>query len=86
MRVSLRLLYDATVNSDVLVGAGSASVRRSLAAAELSRRGVNFSGPTHRIAEMDDHDLWMAFFSDPDAHILALMQEAPKGYRPLGAQ
>lgn len=58
----------------------------ALAAAELSRRGVNFSGPTHRIAEMDDHDLWMAFFSDPDAHILALMQEAPKGYRPLGAQ
>lgn len=33
VRVSLRLLYDATVNNDVLVGAGSASVRRSLAAA-----------------------------------------------------
>lgn len=24
---------------------------------------------------MDDHDLWMAFFSDPDGHTLALMQE-----------
>ena len=29
---------------------------------------------------MDDHDLWMAFFTDPDGHTLALMQEAPKGY------
>ncbi len=33
VRVSLRLLYDATVDSDVLVGAGSGSVRRALAAA-----------------------------------------------------
>ena len=31
---------------------------------------------------MDDHDLWMAFFNDPDGHTLALMQEAPKGYAP----
>jgi hypothetical protein len=31
---------------------------------------------------MRDHDLWMAFFTDPDGHMLALMQEAPKGYRP----
>jgi catechol 2,3-dioxygenase-like lactoylglutathione lyase family enzyme len=29
-----------------------------------------------------DHDLWMAFFTDPDGHTLALMQEAPKGYAP----
>jgi methylmalonyl-CoA/ethylmalonyl-CoA epimerase len=34
------------------------------------------------IAKMDDHDLWMAFFTDPDGHTLALMQEAPKGYAP----
>ncbi len=33
VRVSLRLLYDATADNDVLVGAGSASIRRSLAAA-----------------------------------------------------
>jgi hypothetical protein len=26
------------------------------------------------------HDLWMAFFNDPDGHTLALMHEAPKGY------
>jgi len=31
---------------------------------------------------MEDHDLWMAFFTDPDGHTLALMQEAPKGYVP----
>jgi hypothetical protein len=29
---------------------------------------------------MDDHDLRMAFFEDPDGHTLALMQEAPKGF------
>jgi methylmalonyl-CoA/ethylmalonyl-CoA epimerase len=34
------------------------------------------------IAKMDDHDLWMAFFTDPDGHTLALMHEAPKGYTP----
>jgi hypothetical protein len=31
---------------------------------------------------MEDHDLWMAFFNDPDGHSLALMHEAPKGYIP----
>lgn len=54
----------------------------ALAVAELTRRGVVFTSPPHRIAEMDDHDLWMAFFADPDGHTLALMQEAPKGHRP----
>ena len=47
-----------------------------------ARRGVSFSRPPHPIAKMDDHDLWMAFFEDPDGHTLALMQEAPKGYSP----
>jgi methylmalonyl-CoA/ethylmalonyl-CoA epimerase len=49
---------------------------------ELQQRGVAFSEPPHLIAKMDDHDLWMAFFQDPDGHTLALMQEAPKDYRP----
>ena len=48
----------------------------------LSGRGVRFEGPPHLIAKMDDHDLWMAFFADPDGHTLAVMQEAPKGYAP----
>ena len=52
----------------------------ALAVAELTRRGVAITHAPHRIAQMDDHDLWMAFFTDPDGHTLALMHEAPKGY------
>jgi methylmalonyl-CoA/ethylmalonyl-CoA epimerase len=57
----------------------------ALAVAELTARGVKFDGAEgkpHLIARMPDHDLWMAFFEDPDGHTLALMQEAPKGYVP----
>ena len=54
----------------------------ALAVAELEKRGAVFSSNPHLIARMDDHDLWMAFFNDPDGHTLALMQEAPKGYTP----
>jgi catechol 2,3-dioxygenase-like lactoylglutathione lyase family enzyme len=54
----------------------------ALAVRELERRSVAFTQTPHLIAEMDDHDLWMAFFADPDGHTLALMQEAPKGYTP----
>jgi methylmalonyl-CoA/ethylmalonyl-CoA epimerase len=54
----------------------------ALATRELTKRGVTFSSKPHLIAKMDDHDLWMAFFTDPDGHTLALMQEAPKGYAP----
>ena len=48
----------------------------------LESRGVAFTLGPHLIAKMDDHDLWMAFFNDPDGHVLAVMQEAPKGYAP----
>ena len=54
----------------------------ALAVRELQQRGVVFSSLPHLIARMDDHDLWMAFFADPDGHTLALMHEAPKGYIP----
>ena len=54
----------------------------ALTMAELKRRGISFTGPPQLIAPMEHHDLWMAFFRDPDDHLLALMQEAPKGYRP----
>jgi methylmalonyl-CoA/ethylmalonyl-CoA epimerase len=54
----------------------------ALAFEELRARGVTFSQGPHLIARMDDHDLWMAFFADPDGNSLALMQEAPKGYSP----
>lgn len=54
----------------------------ALTVRELQQRGVTFLSPPHLIAKLDDHDLWMAFFEDPDGHTLALMQEAPKGYVP----
>jgi methylmalonyl-CoA/ethylmalonyl-CoA epimerase len=57
----------------------------ALAVKELGGRGVVFDDTPHLIARMEDHDLWMAFFRDPDGHILSLMQEAPKGYQPPAA-
>jgi len=41
----------------------------------LKARGVEFDGDPHLIAKMPDHELWMAFFRDPDGHLLALMEE-----------
>ena len=41
----------------------------------LSGRGVAFDGAPHLIARMPDHELWMAFFTDPDGNQLALMEE-----------
>lgn len=49
------------------------------ARAELSGRGVPFEDEPHLIAEMEDHDLWMTFFRDPDRNYLGLMAEVPKG-------
>ena len=31
----------------------------------------------HLVARMPDHELWMAFFRDPDRNLLALMSEVP---------
>ncbi len=41
----------------------------------LSARGVQFEGKPQLVAKMPDHELWMAFFRDPDANLLALMSE-----------
>ena len=38
-------------------------------------RGVSFVDAPHMIARLSDHELWMAFFRDPDQNILALMCE-----------
>ena len=54
----------------------------ALGVRELEQRGITFTSRPHLIAPMEDHDLWMAFFEDPDGHTLALMHEAPKGYSP----
>lgn len=42
---------------------------------ELGARGVHFDDEPHLIAELDDHDLWMAFFRDPDRNLHGLMAE-----------
>lgn len=42
----------------------------------LAERGVTFEREPHVVARMPDHNLWMAFFRDPDRNLLALMCEA----------
>ena len=41
----------------------------------LVRRGVVFEAEPRLLAKMPDHELWMAFFRDPDKNLLALMCE-----------
>jgi catechol 2,3-dioxygenase-like lactoylglutathione lyase family enzyme len=41
----------------------------------LVSRGVKFEAAPHLVAKMPDHELWMAFFRDPDRNLLALMSE-----------
>jgi methylmalonyl-CoA/ethylmalonyl-CoA epimerase len=41
----------------------------------LLERGVIFDQRPEFVAKMTDHDLWMAFFRDPDDNVLALMCE-----------
>jgi methylmalonyl-CoA/ethylmalonyl-CoA epimerase len=41
----------------------------------LTSRNVKFEQAPHLVARMPDHELWMAFFRDPDGNLLALMSE-----------
>jgi len=43
--------------------------------ATLRLRQVYFDREPHLVARMPDHELWMAFFADPDGNMLALMEE-----------
>jgi methylmalonyl-CoA/ethylmalonyl-CoA epimerase len=45
------------------------------AVAALKSRGVTFDQEPELVAEMPDHELWMAFLRDPDENTLALMWE-----------
>lgn len=45
--------------------------------ATLRERGGRFVDQPHRIARLEDHELWMVFLRDPDEHLLALMSERP---------
>jgi methylmalonyl-CoA/ethylmalonyl-CoA epimerase len=42
---------------------------------QLEDRNLVFEQKPHLVAKMPDHDLWMAFFRDPDDNLLALMCE-----------
>ena len=54
----------------------------ALTVRELESRGVVFVHPVHLITKQPAYDLYMAFFKDPDGNMLALSQQAPKGYVP----
>lgn len=45
--------------------------------AALEQRGVTLRGRPHLVHRAEDHELWMAFFADPDGNNLALMAELP---------
>ena len=48
-----------------------------VAYATLRERGARFVDAPHRIARLENHELWMVFLRDPDEHLLALMAERP---------
>ena len=50
------------------------------AAETLKSRGVEFEREPHLLASMPDHDLWMAFFRDPDRNLRALMSEVRRAH------
>lgn len=37
--------------------------------------GINVEREPQLVAAMPDHDLWLAFFRDPDGNLLALLEE-----------
>jgi methylmalonyl-CoA/ethylmalonyl-CoA epimerase len=43
--------------------------------AKLKMQNVQFEDEPHMIARMPDHDLWMTFFRDSEANLVALMSE-----------
>ena len=44
---------------------------------ELGRRDVEFLQPPQRVAELDDIEIWMAFFEDTEGNTLAITSEKP---------
>jgi|EP01034_Spumella_vulgaris_P037110 methylmalonyl-CoA/ethylmalonyl-CoA epimerase len=74
----VRLMLEAT-SKQIYPGQGTCiyfSVKDIEAVADkLKARSVPFDGTPHLVTKMSDHELWMAFFRDPDGHLLALMEE-----------
>ena len=46
--------------------------------ATLKQRGAAFRDEPHMIAQMPDHELWMAFLKDSEGNTLGLMSEVRK--------
>jgi methylmalonyl-CoA/ethylmalonyl-CoA epimerase len=45
--------------------------------AEFRSRGVEFLQEPHRVAELGDVEVWMAFFEDTEGNTLAITSERP---------
>ena len=45
--------------------------------AELERKAVEFLRGPHKVAELDDIEIWMAFFEDTEGNTLAITSEKP---------
>jgi methylmalonyl-CoA/ethylmalonyl-CoA epimerase len=81
----VRLLLDKPEDGSPIVPQGAIYFRVpdiSIAVAALKAKGAPFIDEPHLIAPMMDHDLWMTFIKDPDGHLIGLMMEAPKGWKP----
>lgn len=51
----------------------------------LQARGADIIADPKLVAEMPDHDLWMAFFKDSEGNTLAIMSEVPRTDRQQSA-
>jgi methylmalonyl-CoA/ethylmalonyl-CoA epimerase len=75
----IRLMLDGSSKKPVQAGTGVCHYFKApqieAVTAELKTKGVAFEAEPHLVARMPDHELWMAFFRDPDGHLLALMEE-----------
>ena len=47
--------------------------------AALVRDGVTSEGEPHKVADLGDRDLWLAFFRDSEGNVMALMEEKAHG-------
>jgi methylmalonyl-CoA/ethylmalonyl-CoA epimerase len=73
IRLMLSLPEKAVEGSSSVIYYNVADIQQAFQT--LASRGVAFEGEPHLIAKMPDHELWMAFFRDPDRNLLALMSE-----------
>jgi catechol 2,3-dioxygenase-like lactoylglutathione lyase family enzyme len=78
----IRILLDIPEDSEFdhpssIIYFSVSDIRESFGA--LRRQGVVTVNDPHIIATLQDREIWMAFFRDPDGNVLALMSEVPAG-------